>query len=328
MIFVLSITVTHTGTYEEAKPLLIRSLAISAELLYNRAQEILEKLLGREHPNIVIVLNNRAMMLWNQSKFGEADPLYVRAIAVGEKTLGPEHPNLAAWLNNRAALLYKQGKYDEAEPLYKRTQEIWENSGAFKHCHNFEQPGEVVRESGGWCPKVQITAETVVVARGKNRALQRWIDARKLAAQKIRKKAHTQREADRGRHETAAAVKAAAKKKARECDLSFGTFNVRTLAYSGSDWVSRLGEDLVAFNMGDEKEWGKWKVSAKDPEEAEASAKRQRPREAEAESTATSGPKRKRVGEAAVGGKKRQPDTTVEASRAAEAALVANYVPG
>ncbi|CAB1121308.1 unnamed protein product [Ectocarpus sp. CCAP 1310/34] len=68
---------------------------------------------------------------------------------------------------------------------------------------------------------------------GKNRALQRWIDARKLAARKRRKKAHPQREVDRERHETAAAVKAAAKKKAREGDLSFGTFNVRTLAYSG-----------------------------------------------------------------------------------------------
>ncbi|CAB1119051.1 unnamed protein product [Ectocarpus sp. CCAP 1310/34] len=116
-----------------------------------------------------------------------------------------------------------------------------------------------------------------------------------------------------------------------------------------SDWVSRLGEDLVAFfNMGDEKEGGKWKESAKDPEvwynkvedgaawfmrkwhrqEAEASAKRQRAREAEAERTVISGPKRKRVGEAAVGGKKRRLGTAVEASRAAEAALVVNYVPG
>ncbi|CAB1117139.1 unnamed protein product [Ectocarpus sp. CCAP 1310/34] len=68
---------------------------------------------------------------------------------------------------------------------------------------------------------------------GKNRALQRWINARKLAARKVRKKAHPQREAARERHETAAAVKAAAKRKAREGDLSFGTFNVRTLACSG-----------------------------------------------------------------------------------------------
>ncbi|CAB1108931.1 unnamed protein product [Ectocarpus sp. CCAP 1310/34] len=68
---------------------------------------------------------------------------------------------------------------------------------------------------------------------GKYRALQRWIDARKLAARKILKKAHPLREADRERHETAAAVKAAAKKEAREGGLPFGTFNVRTLAYSG-----------------------------------------------------------------------------------------------
>lgn len=68
---------------------------------------------------------------------------------------------------------------------------------------------------------------------GKHRALQRWIDAKKLAARIKRKKTHPQREADRERQEIAAGVKATAKKKAREGGLSFGTFNVRTLAYSG-----------------------------------------------------------------------------------------------
>ncbi|CAB1115632.1 unnamed protein product [Ectocarpus sp. CCAP 1310/34] len=110
----------------------------------------------------------------------------------------------------------------------------------------------------------------------------------------------------------------------------------------------RCSQDLCGPDGETIEEGGKWKESAKDPEvwynkvedgaawfmrkwhrqEAEASAKRQRAREAEAESTAISGPKRKRVGEAAVGGKKRRPGTAVEASRVAEAALVANYVPG
>ncbi|CAB1113113.1 unnamed protein product [Ectocarpus sp. CCAP 1310/34] len=71
-----------------------------------------------------------------------------------------------------------------------------------------------------------------------------------------------------------------------------------------------------------------WQTGDVPQQEAEASAKRQRARQAEAESTAISGPTRKRAGEAAVGGKKRRPGTAVEASRAAEAALVANYVPG
>ena len=101
--------------------------------------------------------------------------------------------------------------------------------------------------------------------------------------------------------------------------------------------------------MKEEKEGGRWKESAKDQEawydkiedgaawfmrkwhrqEAEASAKRQRQRaeEAETESTAAPGPKRKRIGEAARGGKKRRPDTAVEASRAAKAALAANDAP-
>ena len=114
-----------------------------------------------------------------------------------------------------------------------------------------------------------------------------------------------------------------------------------------SDWVSHLGEDLMAFGMEDEKEGGKWKESAQEEEEwfgkiengvahfmrkwhireAEASAKRQAAREAEAESTAPAGPKRKRGGEVKGGGKKRKPETAVEANRAAEAAAAANYVP-
>eukprot|EP00752_Nemacystus_decipiens_P006062 g5471.t1 len=94
-----------------------------------------------------------------------------------------------------------------------------------------------------------------------------------------------------------------------------------------SSWVSRLGEDLVAFGMEDEKEGEKWKASALEKEEwygkiedgvawfirkwhareAEASAKRQLARAevaaaaaAAATKTASStGPKRKRKEEAA-----------------------------
>lgn len=113
------------------------------------------------------------------------------------------------------------------------------------------------------------------------------------------------------------------------------------------DWVSHLGEDLVAFGMEDEKEGEKWKKSALEQEEwiekvedgaarfmrkwrkreEEASAKRQLAREAEAENTAPAGPKRKRSGEGSEGGKKRRPESAKEAARAAEAAAAAKYVP-
>ncbi|CAB1100451.1 unnamed protein product [Ectocarpus sp. CCAP 1310/34] len=94
-----------------------------------------------------------------------------------------------------------------------------------------------------------------------------------------------------------------------------GTATIQGSAKDPEVWYNKV-EDGAAWFM---RKWHR--------QEAEASAKRQRAREAEAESTA-SGPKRKRAGEAAVGGKKRRPGIAVEASRAAEAALVANYVPG
>ncbi|CAB1110175.1 unnamed protein product [Ectocarpus sp. CCAP 1310/34] len=107
-------------------------------------------------------------------------------------------------------------------------------------------------------------------------------------------------------------------KKSREGDQAgfyrhLKMIDVEESAKDPEVWYNKV-EDGAAWFMG---QWHR--------QEAEASAKRQRAKEAEAESTAISGPKRKKVGEAEVGGKKRRPGNAVEASRAAEAALMANY---
>eukprot|EP00752_Nemacystus_decipiens_P018359 g16470.t1 len=119
-----------------------------------------------------------------------------------------------------------------------------------------------------------------------------------------------------------------------------------------SDWVSRLGEDLVAFGMEDEKEGEKWKTSAMDQEEwfgkiedgvarfmrkwhaqeKAASAKRQLARAAlaakvDAGDHTPTGRKRKNDGGAPGEGKKQKPETAGPESRAAEAVLVAQHIP-
>eukprot|EP00752_Nemacystus_decipiens_P001316 g1306.t1 len=119
-----------------------------------------------------------------------------------------------------------------------------------------------------------------------------------------------------------------------------------------SDWVSRLGEDLVAFGMEDEKEGEKWKTSAMDQEEwfgkiedgvarfmrkwhaqeKAASAKRQLARAAlaakvDAGDQPPTGRKRKNDGGAPGEGKKQKPETAAAESRAAEAVLVAQHIP-
>eukprot|EP00752_Nemacystus_decipiens_P015574 g13897.t1 len=119
-----------------------------------------------------------------------------------------------------------------------------------------------------------------------------------------------------------------------------------------SDWVSRLGEDLVAFGMEDEKEGEKWKTSAMDQEEwfgkiedgvarfmrkwhaqeKAASAKRQLARAAlaakvDAGDQPPTGRKRQNDRGAPGEGKKQKPETAAAESRAAEAVLVAQHIP-
>jgi len=101
--------------------------------LYLRALEILEKVLGKEHPDVATSLNNLAMLYNSQGKYEEALPLYLRALEIWEKVLGKEHPNVATSLNNLALLYDDQGKYEEALPLYLRALEIFEKALGKEH---------------------------------------------------------------------------------------------------------------------------------------------------------------------------------------------------
>ena len=97
-----------------------RAQYAQAELLYQRAIAIVEKVLDPEHPDLAAVLNNLATLYSHQGKHEQAVPLYQRAIAIGEKVLGPEHLGLTTSLSNLATLYADQGKYEQAEPLLQR----------------------------------------------------------------------------------------------------------------------------------------------------------------------------------------------------------------
>lgn len=84
-------------------------------------EELFEKALGPEHPDVAQVLNNLASLYQKQARYSEAELRYQRALAIREKALGPEHPAVAQTLNNLASLYQAQGRYAEAEPLYVRS---------------------------------------------------------------------------------------------------------------------------------------------------------------------------------------------------------------
>ncbi|WP_148288136.1 tetratricopeptide repeat protein [Prochlorothrix hollandica] len=76
------------GKYEEALPLLERSLAI-------REQE-----LGANDPSTATSLNNLALLYQSMGRYEEALPLFQRAVEIATQTLGPDHPNTQLFKQN------------------------------------------------------------------------------------------------------------------------------------------------------------------------------------------------------------------------------------
>ena len=56
---------------------------------------ILEKTLGKEHPNVATSLNNLALLYQEQGNYSKAEDLLVRSLAIKKKVLGEEHPDMA-----------------------------------------------------------------------------------------------------------------------------------------------------------------------------------------------------------------------------------------
>jgi len=106
---------------------------VKSLLFLNKGLQIRELLLGAEHPDTVMSLNNLADLFHRQGKYAEAENLYQRALTIRENVLGVEHPDTAKSLCNLAILYYFQGMYAEAEPLHLRALAIQEKVLGSEH---------------------------------------------------------------------------------------------------------------------------------------------------------------------------------------------------
>jgi class 3 adenylate cyclase/tetratricopeptide (TPR) repeat protein len=102
------------GAYAQARVFLERALAIR------------EKVLGPEHPDTAMSLNDLGFAIERQGGLIEARLFYERALAISEKVLGPEHPATAWSLHDLATLLLRQGDFAGAQPLVERALAIRE----------------------------------------------------------------------------------------------------------------------------------------------------------------------------------------------------------
>ncbi len=98
-----------------------------------RAVTLYEQLLGPEHQEVAIALNNLALVYDEMAKYAEAEPLFMRAVTIFEKVLPPDHPDLAGSLHNLARCCRFQGDIPQAEKLSRRALAILEQTQGPDH---------------------------------------------------------------------------------------------------------------------------------------------------------------------------------------------------
>ncbi len=81
-----------------------------------RALALRRRVLGDDHPDTLVSINNTGLLLWSMGKYAEAEPYCREALAGRRRVLGDDHLDTLVSINNMGLLLQGQGKLAEAEP--------------------------------------------------------------------------------------------------------------------------------------------------------------------------------------------------------------------
>ena len=71
-------------------------------------------MLGPEHPDTLVSMNNLADAYSNQGKYAQTEALYRQILEINRRVLGAEHPCTLLSMNDVADALNAQGKYAQA----------------------------------------------------------------------------------------------------------------------------------------------------------------------------------------------------------------------
>ena len=111
----------HTAMVQAERGDFAEAIAIG-----ERALAIQERVLGADHPDVAIVLNNLGIAYSQLDDDAHAVEVWQRALDIRETALGPAHPDVAASLGNLALVAYSRGELDQAESLQRRALAIRE----------------------------------------------------------------------------------------------------------------------------------------------------------------------------------------------------------
>ena len=105
----------------------------AAEWAHRQLLERREKVLGKDHPLMLVSMNEVARALNGQGKYAEAEKMHRETLALKEKVLGKEHPETLTSINNLALALDNQGKYAEAEKMHRERLALKEKVSGKEH---------------------------------------------------------------------------------------------------------------------------------------------------------------------------------------------------
>jgi len=74
--------------------------------------EVRERVLGKEHPDTLLSMNNLAKLLESKGDYDCSEPLYLRAlegICMASLKMDDTHPHLKIFINNYTGCLQKMG---------------------------------------------------------------------------------------------------------------------------------------------------------------------------------------------------------------------------
>jgi tetratricopeptide (TPR) repeat protein len=110
--------------HELARALVMADNNDRVEPLLVSAREKIEKLLGREHPDLGPVLYDLAALYDSSARYEQAEPLYRQALEITERSFGQDSPRLGGTLSKLAGLYEEIEMETKSEPLYIRALEI------------------------------------------------------------------------------------------------------------------------------------------------------------------------------------------------------------
>ena len=88
-----------------------------------------ERVLGPDHPDVALTLENLAQILMDRGDLQGAEPLLQRALRTKEDALGREHPYVGETCEIYAELLRRMGRSAEAEEMEARARAIGDGGG-------------------------------------------------------------------------------------------------------------------------------------------------------------------------------------------------------